>query len=100
MKFPAWQFQPDSPPPDESARLAALKGYDILDTPAEAEFDDFTRLAAQICGTPIALVSLVDANRQWFKSKVGIEAAETPRDIAFCSHAIAGVGLFEVPDAT
>ncbi len=88
------------PPPDESARLAALKRYAILDTPAEAEFDDLTQLAAQICGTPIALVSLVGANRQWFKSKLGIAATETPRDIAFCSHGIAGAGLFEVPDAT
>lgn len=71
-------------PKNEAERLAALRHYGILDTPAEDEFDDFTFLAAQICGTPIALVSLVDAERQWFKSRVGLDAAETPRDISFC----------------
>lgn len=85
-------------PVNEAERLAALRRYGILDTPAEDEFDDFTFLAAQICGTPIALVSLVDAERQWFKSRVGLDAAETPRDISFCGHAIHGRELFEVPD--
>ncbi|WP_413438227.1 PAS domain S-box protein [Sulfuriferula sp. GW1] len=84
---------------NEVARLIALRRYDILDTPAEAEFDDFTRLAAQICGTPIALISLVDAERQWFKSRHGIDAPETPRDISFCGHAIHGQEIFEVPNA-
>ncbi len=86
-------------PANEAERLTALHGYAVLDTPDEAEFDDFTQLASQICGTPIALISLVDAHRQWFKSKVGLAAAETPRDISFCGHAIQEAGLFEVPNA-
>ncbi len=73
--------------------------YEILDTPASAEFDDFTRLASEICGTPIALISLLDEDRQWFKSKVGLDAAQTPRDISFCGHAIHGTDLFEIPNA-
>jgi PAS domain S-box-containing protein len=86
-------------PEDELARLEALKRYAILDTFPEQEFDDLSRLAALICGTPMALVSLVDADRQWFKAKVGINDSETPRDIAFCGHAIMQRDVMVVPDA-
>src|SRR5689334_10496737 len=73
-------------PVNEAARLKALHAYDILDTPPEQAFDDLARLASQICATPIAMVSLIDGNRQWFKARVGTEVTETPRDIALCSH--------------
>lgn len=75
-------------PGDEVDRLAVLSSYEVLDTSPELAFDDLVKLAAQICETPIALISLVDDSRQWFKAKVGLDAEETPRDIAFCSHAI------------
>lgn len=73
---------------EEAHRLAALHGLDILDTEAEQAFDDLTALAAEICGTPISAVSLVDHSRQWFKSEIGLGVSETPRDVAFCHHAI------------
>lgn len=86
-------------PPNEIDRLQALHRYEVLDTPAEDEFDDFTALAAQICETPISLVSLVDETRQWFKSKIGVEVDEMPRDVAFCAHTILDDHLLEIPDA-
>ncbi|MDI1301604.1 MAG: sensor domain-containing diguanylate cyclase [bacterium] len=75
-------------PPDEAARLAALRKYAVLDTSAESAFDDAVRLASAICATPIALVSLIDETRQWFKARIGLAAQETPRDMAFCAHAL------------
>lgn len=84
---------------DETARLEALHGLALLDTSPEAAFDDLTTLAAEICGTPLALVTLVDARRQWFKAAIGTELTETPREVAFCAHAIEGDDLFVVPDA-
>ena len=75
-------------PPDEERRLDALREYRVLDTLPEAAFDDLTHLATQICDTPIGLISFVDGTRQWFKSRVGLEATETPRESSFCAHAI------------
>ena len=83
----------------EPARLQALHDYEILDTEAEAKFDDFTLLASQICGTPISLISLVDSDRQWFKSRHGCDLTETPRSQAFCAHALHQTDLLVVPDA-
>lgn len=87
-------------PPDEPARLAVLRALEILDTPPEPAYDDIVALAAQIACTPIALVSLVDAERQWVKAWIGLDAGETHRDIGFCTHAIvAAEPVFIVPDA-
>ncbi len=87
-------------PPNESARLEALKAYAILDTPAEPAFDDLVQLAARVCETPMAVISLVDSHRQWFKARLGIQASETDRKSSFCAHGIAQPhDLFIVPDA-
>jgi GAF domain-containing protein len=83
----------------EADRLAALRRYRILDTEPEQRFDDLALLASQICGTPMALISLVDRDRQWFKARVGVDVPQTPRDVAFCAHAIHQPDLFVVPDA-
>lgn len=86
--------------PDEIERLKALESYNILDTLSEREFDDLTELSSVICGTPIALVSLVDRNRQWFKSKKGLDVSETHRDHSFCAHAIENPSeIMEIEDA-
>ena len=87
-------------PKQEARRLQVLWQYEVLDTVPEEVFDDLTNLAAHICEAPVALISLVDENRQWFKSRVGISARETSRDISFCAHAILDDGLLIVPDAT
>ncbi len=86
-------------PPNEEARLEALRKYEILDTAADKAFDDITALAADVCQTPISLLTFIDRDRQWFKSNVGMEARETSRDLAFCAHAILQDELFIVPDA-
>src|SRR5437899_2904796 len=86
-------------PANEEARVVALDKYAILDTDPEQCFDDLTLLASFVCKTPIALISLIDEDRQWFKSRVGMTASETSRDIAFCSTAILQSDVFVVTDA-
>ena len=86
------------PTNSEAARIAALQKYAILDTEPEQAFDDLVLLASFICHTPIAMISLVDEDRQWFKSKMGISIPETPREIAFCATAIRQADVFVVPD--
>lgn len=86
-------------PLNEAVRLATLKSLNVLDTPAEERFDRVTRMAKRMFRVPIALVSIVDEDRQWFKSKQGLEACQTPRNISFCGHAILGDDIFLVPNA-
>jgi len=87
-------------PKNEKKRLKILWQYSVLDTMPEAVFDDLTELAALICEAPIALITLVDEKRQWFKSKIGVSLKETAREVSFCAHAIMQPDLFIVPDAT
>lgn len=87
-------------PKNEAKRLKVLWQYDVLDTVPEEVFDDLTDLAAHICEAPIALISLVDEDRQWFKSRVGVDVQQTSRDLSFCAHAIRQEDLFIIPDAT
>ncbi|HWH00191.1 MAG TPA: GAF domain-containing sensor histidine kinase [Pilimelia sp.] len=87
-------------PADEPARLRALHELNVLDTPPEPDFDHIVALAARICGVPMSLVSLVDADRQWFKARLGVDQAEVSRDASFCAYAILGRDLMVVPDAT
>ncbi len=86
-------------PANEASRLKTLQSLNVLDTEAEERFDRITRMSKRLFGVPIALVSLVDENRQWFKSCVGLGVSETPRDISFCGHAILGDDIFIIPDA-
>jgi PAS domain S-box-containing protein len=86
-------------PPDEDARLDELAAYTILDTPPEEQFDDLVALAAHICEAPIALISLIDSDRQWFKARMGLDVSQLDRDSAFCAHAILQSDVFVVPDA-
>ena len=86
-------------PADDTARVAPLRSLNLLDTPPEERFDRLTRLAKRLFGVPIALVSLVDANRQWFKSCEGLNVKETPRDVSFCGHAILRDDILMIPDA-
>jgi hypothetical protein len=92
------RWQAAALPEDEAGRLQALRALRLLDTPREDRFDRFTRMAAAIFDTPFAFISLVDAERQWFKSCVGIDAEETPREVSFCAHAILQRDLFVVSD--
>lgn len=87
-------------PDNETDRLAALYALDILDSAPEQDFDDIVNLASNVCGTPMALVTLVDTDRQWFKARVGTDLTETSRDMSFCAHAILGRDLLVVPDTT
>ncbi len=87
-----------NPHPQQDQRLRTLYGYDILDTPREAEFDEIVELAAEICDAPISVINLIDKDRQWFKAEVGLGARETPLDTSLCSHAILEAPFVEIPD--
>ncbi|HKO54951.1 MAG TPA: GAF domain-containing protein [Thermoanaerobaculia bacterium] len=87
-------------PPDEDKRMEALFAYKVLDTPPEAVYDDIAHVAAGVCDTPVALITLVDGSRNWFKARVGVEVEESPRDLSFCGHAILREEIFEVVDAS
>src|SRR5689334_16543711 len=92
-------MQPPRRLPDEATRLRVLRDYRLLDTAPEKALDDLTALAARICDAPISQISLIDENRQWFKSEYGINAMQTPLEVSFCGHAILGSDVMVVPDA-
>jgi two-component sensor histidine kinase len=92
--------KPVAPSWDETARLAALRSYGILDTPTEQDFEDVVRIAAHVCNTPISVINLIEDTRQWFKAEIGLGVRETPLDVSICAHAILQPGLFVVPDTT
>jgi PAS domain S-box-containing protein len=92
-------YTPAAIPADEEWRLQSLRDLNVLDTAPEAEFDALVKVASMVCGVPISLISLVDADRQWFKADIGLGAVQTPRDVAFCAHAILDDQIFEVEDA-
>ncbi|MEO5809896.1 MAG: histidine kinase dimerization/phosphoacceptor domain -containing protein [Sphingomicrobium sp.] len=87
-----------APHPFEQARVAALRQYDILDTPRESDFDDIVALASQVCGTSISVINLIDTDRQWFKAEVGLGVRETPLDTSICAHVILDEDYVEIPD--
>lgn len=99
--FSRWPDDPALPPTpaDERERMEALRRYGAFGLIQSAAFDDIARLAAFICETPVALISLIDSNRQWFLSKTGIDACETSRDASFCAHALVGTDMLIVEDA-
>jgi signal transduction histidine kinase len=100
-KFPKVKLMKEaSIPENEEQRLRALLEYEVLDTEPEPAFDAITKLAREICQKPIALIRLIDSERQWFKSKVGLDAEETPRNVSFCGHVIHGEDLFEIEDSS
>jgi GAF domain-containing protein len=84
----------------EEDRLDALRRYGILDTPREIDFDEVVKVSSAICGTPIAVINLIDPGRRWFKAEVGLGVRETPIDSSICAHAISQPDLFIVPDTT
>jgi GAF domain-containing protein len=86
--------------PKEEARLAALRAYEILDSGAEAEFDEIVRVVAGVCGVPVSLISLVDTGRQWFKARTGVDLTETPFEMSVCAHGILQPDLLEIEDMT
>jgi GAF domain-containing protein len=94
------EMQQPGLPADEASRLAALQCSGLLDSAPSESFDRITWLAAEILDVPIVLVSLVDENRQWFKSRIGIDARETTREVSFCAHAVCNRELLNIPDAT